>query len=285
MEKKYQIADTSLLISSDLIIQNDGWSELFGTSGSDDEMDFQIALRVAELPEYPVKKELYTGGKRKTFTAGGRLVSYYREPNRQWQFCYEEVENTGKLTVIPKFSHYMSDIRNIWNKIDFSRIILHQGGLILHAAYVIYNDCGIFFTAPSGTGKSTQARLWAEYKGAEIVNGDRAILRKKNRRMWAYSLPFAGSSGICVNKSSPLTAIVVLSQAAKNSVRELTPTEAVKYLYSQCGLNRWNREEVETVLEILSKVVRKTKVLKLDCLPDRSAVEMLSDYLERMEGE
>ena len=284
VKKQYQIAGIRLLISSDSIIQNDAWSELFETAGSEGEADFRIALREAELPEYPGKKELYSGGKRETFEAGGLLVSYYREPNRPRQFCYEEDDGNGRLTVIPEFSHYATDIRNIWNKIDLSRILLHRGGLILHASYIICNGRAILFTAPSGTGKSTQAELWAEAKNAEIINGDRAVLREKDGGMWSYSLPFAGSSGICVNKSAPLRAVVVLTQAAENSVCELAPAEAIKHLYSQCALNRWNREEVEAVLEALTKMARKIRVVKLDCLPDQSAVEILSDYLERMEG-
>lgn len=284
VKKQYQIADTRLLFSTDLFIQSDAWSELFETAGSESEADFRIAMRVAELPEYPRKKELYTGGKRETVEAGGCLVSYYHEPNRQRQFCYEEGDRRGRLTVIPEFSHYASDIRNIWNKIDLSRILLRQGGLILHASYIIWNGRAILFTAPSGTGKSTQAELWAEFQHAEIINGDRAVLREKDGEMWSYSLPFAGSSGICANKSAPIRAIVVLAQAAENFVRELTPAEGMKHLYSQCALNRWNREEVETVLGVLAKMVRTTKVVKLDCLPNRSAVETLTDYLERMEG-
>ena len=102
--------------------------------------------------------------------------------------------------------------------------------------------------------------------------------------MWSYNLPFAGSSGICLNKSAPVRAVVVLAQAAENSVCELAPAEAIKHLYSQCALNRWNREEVEAVLGALTRMVRKIRVVKLDCLPDQSAVEILSDYLERMEG-
>ena len=284
MKKQYQIADIRLLISSDSIIQNDAWSELFETAGSESEADFRIVLREAKLPEYPRKKELYSGGKRETFEAGGRLVSYYREPNRLRQFCYEEDDGKGRLTVIPEFSHYASDIRNIWNKIDLSRILLSHGGLILHASYIIWNGGAILFTAPSGTGKSTQAELWAEYQHAEIINGDRAVLREKDGEMRAYGLPFAGSSGICVHKSAPVRAVVILAQAAENSVYELTPAEAIKHLYSQCALNRWNREEVEAVLGVLAKMVRTTKVVKLDCLPNRSAVETLTDYLERMEG-
>lgn len=61
---------------------------------------------------------------------------------------------------------------------------------------------------------------------------------------------------------------------------ELAPAEAIKHLYSQCALNRWNREEVEAVLGVLTKMVRKIRVVKLDCRPDQSAVEILSDYLE-----
>lgn len=284
VKKQYQIADIRLLISSDSIIQNDAWSELFETAGSEGEADFRIAMREAKLPEYHWKKELYSGGKRETFEAGDRLVSYYREPNRPRQFCYEEDDGKGRLTVIPEFSHYATDIRNIWNKIDLSRILLHRGGLILHASYIICNGRAILFAAPSGTGKSTQAELWAEAKNAEIINGDRAVLREKDGGMWSYSLPFAGSSGICLNKSAPVRVVVVLAQAAENSVCELAPAEAIKHLYSQCALNRWNREEVEAVLGALTKMVRKIRVVKLDCLPDQSAVEILSDYLERMEG-
>ena len=87
-----------------------------------------------------------------------------------------------------------------------------------------------------------------------------------------------------MNKSAPVRAVVVLAQAAENAVYELTPAEAIKHLYSQCALNRWNREEVEEVFGVLAKMVQKIKVVKLDCLPDLSAVEILSDYLEQMEG-
>lgn len=283
MKKQYQIAAVRLLISSDLTIQNDELSVLFETTVSEGKADFHITIQVASLPEYPGEKELYTRGKRKTFVLEDRLVSYYREPNRRWQFCYEEGKDSGKLIVLPEFSHYTSDIRNIWNKIDLSRILLRQGGLILHASYIIWNGCGILFTAPSGTGKSTQAGLWEKYRGAEIINGDRAVIRKWEGRQRAYSLPFSGTSGICRNVSCPLQAIVVLGQAKTNILRYLSDSEAVKYLYSQCAVNRWNGAEVSLVMDLLQKLVREVPVLRLDCLPDESAVEVLEKCLKKYE--
>lgn len=283
MKKQYQIAAVMLLISSDLTIQNDELSVLFETAVSEGKVDFHITIQVDSLPEYPGKKELYTRGKRKTFVLEDRLVSYYREPNRRWQFCYEEGKDFGKLIVLPEFSHYTSDIRNIWNKIDLSRILLRQGGLILHASYIIWNGCGILFTAPSGTGKSTQAGLWEKYRGAEIINGDRAVIRKREGKQRAYSLPFSGTSGICRNVSCPLQAIVVLGQAKTNILRYLSDSEAVKYLYSQCAVNRWNGAEVSLVMDLLQKLVREVPVLRLDCLPDESAVEVLEKCLKKYE--
>ena len=285
MEKRYKIAGTILCISSDQAIENKEWARLFEMEERNGPSEFCIDLRTADLPEYCNTREIYAGGKRRTLKKEDGLISNYREPNRDWQFCYEESDKCGKLTVTPEYAHYASDIRNIWNKIDLSRILLHQGGLILHASYIIWNGHGILFTAPSGTGKSTQAELWRRHRNAEIINGDRAVIRERDGQMWSYSLPFAGSSGICKNKSCQLKVIIVLGQAAENSVRALTPPEAVKYLYSQCALNRWNKEEVEKVMEILGRFVQKMKILKLDCLPDRSAVELLSDYLEEMEKE
>ena len=286
MEKRYNIAELRLRICSEQEIENRGWSELFEVCEEEGQSEFQIDICVAELPEYSYESklyELYAGGKRRTLRKDKNLISYYREPNRNWQFCYEESDKYGKLTVTPEYAHYASDIRNIWNKIDLSRILLRRGGLILHAAYIIWNGQGILFTAPSGTGKSTQADLWKRYRQAEIVNGDRAVIREKNGVVWSYSLPFAGSSGICINKSCPLKAIVILGQAAENSVRTIGRTGAIKYLYAQSALNRWNREEVEAVMEILGRFVYKVEVLKLDCLPNQGAVEILADYLEKAE--
>ena len=48
-------------------------------------------------------------------------------------------------------------------------IFLHFSTLFLHASQVVVEDRGIVFSAPSGTGKTTQARLWEKHKNAKIV--------------------------------------------------------------------------------------------------------------------
>ena len=61
--------------------------------------------------------------------------------------------------------------------------IINQG-FQLHASVINWKDKGILFSAPSGTGKSTQADLWKKYEGAKVINGDRALIRKRKRRVY-----------------------------------------------------------------------------------------------------
>lgn len=284
VERQYVIAGIRLCILSEMQLENRGWSGLFETDGREGR-EFRIKVKTGKLPQYPGGAELYSGPKRRTVTVGNKLVSYYREPNRTWQFCYKEEETCGKLIVVPEVAHYAYDIRNIWDKIDFSRILLKNNALILHASYIIWNGRGILFTAPSGTGKSTQAELWKRYRGARIINGDRAVIRKKEGRLWAYSLPFAGSSGICLNKDAPLDAIAVLEQAGEDEVYRMSGLDSVKHLYTQCAVNRWNAEEVSAVTRLLENMSGEAEIVKLRCRPCESAVDVLETYLEKREKE
>ena len=49
------------------------------------------------------------------------------------------------------------------------RRMLQKDSFILHSAYIRHRGRAILFSAPSGTGKSTQASLWAQYAGAAFL--------------------------------------------------------------------------------------------------------------------
>lgn len=162
-------------------------------------------------------------------------------------------------------------------------LFLHHGGFMLHASFIRWKRKGILFSAPSGTGKSTQAELWKQYDGAEILNGDRAVLRRVHNCWRSYGLPFAGSSGIYRNESAPVAAVVVLRQAKENHIRKLSPVEAIQNLYPEVILHRWDRMDVNLALNLLQSLVSEVPVLLLECLPEASAVELLKDALHKYE--
>ena len=159
--------------------------------------------------------------------------------------------------------------------------LLQRGAPVLHASCIEYRGRAILFTAPSGTGKSTQADLWAAHTGAEIINGDRVLLRKRNERWHAFGYPCCGSSDICLNRTAPLAAIVVLAQGPENRVEQIPPGERVRTLFAGIEHYLWDQDETEQSLSLAQSLAMDVPVLRLTCRPDADAVRVLHDHLEQ----
>lgn len=180
---------------------------------------------------------------------------------------------------------YMDRSHNLCDLIGLETLLMRYGGLMLHAAFVRWQEKGILFTAPSGTGKSTQANLWAKYEGAEILNGDRAGLRCMEGRWTAFGLPLAGSSYIYRNESAPADTIVVLRQSPENRIRRLGPAEAFRYLYPEVTVHQWHRPWVEKASSMLLDLISHVPVWLLECRPDQGAVRLLKETIMERQKE
>ena len=146
--------------------------------------------------------------------------------------------------------------------------------LLMHASAVSWNGQGLVFTAPSGTGKTTQAELWARYKGAKILNGDKVFLKQEENAIHAWGSPWKGSSPYALNESAPLKAIVVLRQAKKNTIRRLDTLEAMELFVPHVFFPKWDEKCEQAVLDFLDVVMSQTPIYLLCCRPDEEAVEL-----------
>lgn len=167
----------------------------------------------------------------------------------------------------------------VMHLMDLPRYFPDFGGVFLHASYIISQGRAILFTAPKQTGKSTQAALWAKYRGAEIINGDRVLLRKSGNTWRAWGSPYCGSSKICRSADAPIGAVVLLGQAPENRVRPAAPREALAALLDGCSYDVWDHRQVETVLTLAGELVEQVPMVRLDCLPEESAVCALEEFL------
>lgn len=156
--------------------------------------------------------------------------------------------------------------------------ILHQG-IFLHTSFVVWNGEAILFSGKKQVGKSTQAGLWREHRGATIANGDRAILKKWNGRWYACGSPYSGTSKICENMVCPIKSIITLSQGPENIVADAGIKEAFVSLMKNCSFETWDREQMERTLQLTEQISTEVRFVKLSCLPDKNAVETLEEYL------
>lgn len=198
------------------------------------------------------------------------LVQDENDPDR-YTICIQE-EDRKRLLEQFRLSAFFS----------MERLLLRHGALQLHASVIEWRGQGILFTAPSGTGKSTQAQLWQDAEDARIINGDRGIMRRMDGTYRVYGSPYAGTSEIYVNQSAPVGAVVVLSQGQENRLERLRPAEAFRKLYRETTVAAWDAGFVERVTELLTDLIGAVPVYHLSCRPDTGAVEVLKAELERI---
>lgn len=158
-------------------------------------------------------------------------------------------------------------------------ILLRFGILFFHASQIAYQGRGILFTAPSGTGKSTQAKLWRQYQGAEIICNDRTLVRNVDGVWRTYGYPLDGSEPVKSSAVHRLGAVVLLEQGRENTVKRLRPSKALPRLMEQLVLDCWNSEARTAALDLLIKLMEQIPVYLLCCTPDEQAVETLKEQL------
>ena len=171
-----------------------------------------------------------------------------------------------------------------------ARVILESAGLfdlladfgmlILHSAYIVTQEGeGVLFSGPSGAGKSTQAELWQQYAGAQVINGDRALVRPCDGTV--HGILYSGTSGICRNVSAPLRAIVLPVQAAENRLYTLRSQEIFARLLNQCAYYPWAADSASQMTELVAQLMNTVPVYCIECRKDESAVRALETQLRR----
>ncbi len=224
------------------------------------------------------------------FQKGEQLWVQFRsyQDRGMWTFAVLHVDlrqpDELKLQILHPNCRF--SLETILSSVMMESQLLRHGRAVLHAATIDVGGEAICFSAPSGTGKSTQAELWRRHRGAEVINGDRILLRNQNGIEYACGLPFAGTSEICKNRELPLRAIVLLSQAKENRLERVGQMPAVKHLLSQIAVQKWSSDDISSALSIASRLAQTVPIYHLACLPDESAVEILEQelYGERTES-
>lgn len=184
-----------------------------------------------------------------------------------------------KLQMLAKTKNEVLTEMGLINRLAFEKTLSEHGRFVLHSSYIQTNKGAILFTAPSGTGKSTQADLWNRHRETEIINGDRAGIWKDGDRWMAGGVPWCGTSGIMKNKTMLLRAIVILEQGTENKIKEMRFVTKIGRLMKQITINPWNREMMSAAQMFCMELCQEIPVIVLSCQPNIGAVELLEKNL------
>lgn len=284
MKRQYEFAGIGIEIDipDQWMYEDERVLETFKTSRLPHPHQFHMDI-VEELTA-PCRKPLAALPGYRVYDDDQMQERYIGSVEQGWYNAYIRAEHWGYEHHVQVRAKECGDhigIKTVLNSLAAEHLVLEADGVILHASFIEHNGKAILFTAPSETGKSTQADLWEKHRGADIINGDRAVIRLIDGKPHACGLPFAGSSKHCKNATLSLAAIVYLGQAGETTIGTFDFKTAFRKVWEGCTVNTWNPDDLNKAIDIVQQITALTPVYHLQCTPDESAVIALEKELEK----
>jgi hypothetical protein len=280
---RFQIADILIEIKPDDTYLLERFN-LF-RSISDNNPDLVVCVKDSEYISKLIGKPVLNEGIKwvRSYEDDNKISVYIDNENNHEIIYKLESDDTWRnvtITFLKSITDGEYVITGPLGEILFRTHILFHQGIVMHSSAIKCNGKGIMFSAPSETGKSTQANLWKTFMGADILNGDRPTVRIVNDKPYVYGTPWSGSSSEYLNDCAPLNAIVMLEQASVNTIERLEGSEALAHIFPRCFLPYYDKRLMDLAIGNIENIINKVPVYLLKCRPDRDAVELVYECLK-----
>lgn len=228
-----------------------------------------------EKAKYSIHSELTTNIKKQT----GQLLLEtkngirYKIDNIQYEDLYKNDELVTRIS--NSNNKYLIELRKDLLDIEareyslstllFTEIMRKEKMAVIHASAISYNNQAILFSAPSGTGKSTQAELWIKnIENSIYINDDKPVLSIEKEKIIVWGNPWSGKTINNNNLRIPLKAIVYLEQSKTNEVIFLNDFEKVKYTMMNLGISS-KIEDNEFIIAFCNELLSRANVYLFRC--------------------
>ncbi len=150
-----------------------------------------------------------------------------------------------------------------------------RGVILFHGSALAVDGAAYLFAAPSGTGKSTHARLWRELLGerAVMVNDDKPLISVTAEGVTVHGSPYNGKHMLGANISVPLKAICVLQRAGENAIVPAEKGEVYVALLQQL-YRPSDPAALAAALSLFDEMAGRVRLYRLFCNMDVSAAEL-----------
>ena len=246
------------------------------TDVTDGERAFSLTIGGSEVPLYSEELRQEEEGQEIVCgkTADGKAVFEFRWWNEiaGWLVCSPNYRE-GRLLTTGRYTKMAVDNALM---VLYALATAASGTVLFHAAVVSHEGKGYMFLGPSGTGKSTHARLWLKYiDGTALVNDDNPVVRLAADGLpVVYGSPWSGKTPCYRNVSYPLGGIVLLSQAPYNKIHRLGGIHAYASLVASISGKRWDSRVADGLHATENALASTVPVWHLECLPDEEAAKL-----------
>lgn len=163
-----------------------------------------------------------------------------------------------------------------------SNMLLAYNRCVFHGTAFLWHEKAWIFSAPSGTGKTTQFRRWRKlyHDEVKIINGDKPILEfKEDHTIMVHPSPWKGKERWGSMLKAPLGGIIYLKQGKENKIECMAPQDAVIPLYKQFLFLPEKEEYIHAVCRMEDTLLRNIPVWKLINKGDLESAQLTHDVL------
>lgn len=214
--------------------------------------------------EHECKDYLYFGDEQPEFTAVVSKDDISKEQEKAPEYPEFYLES---LALFRKLCDYMLN---------------NKQGIIFHSSAIMVDDEAYLFAAPSGTGKSTHARLWREYLGdrAVMINDDKPIIRYVDGDFYVYGTPWNGKHKLDNNTRAKIKAICEIKQAKQNNIKKVKPCEMLLTMLNQT-VRPTEQEQFDKLLNLIEELLNSVDLYKLDCNVSLDAAKLAFEIMSK----
>ena len=156
-----------------------------------------------------------------------------------------------------------------------AELLLARDVLLFHCSALELDGRAYLFTAPSGTGKSTHARLWRQVFGDRVtmINDDKPLLRRQPDGSWrVYGTPYGGKDGLQTNTSQRVCGIVLLERGTENKIEPVSARAAYPQLLAQTYHDPQQPQALLRTMDLVGEMA-ELPVYRLQCTISQQAVQ------------
>ena len=191
---------------------------------------------------------------------------FYREPDGSaFDASVTEAEIEAEAKNSENTSSYaLLESLAVYRKI--SEYLPKKGSFLFHASALSVDGQAYVFTAESGTGKSTHARLWRQNFGDRVtmVNDDKPIITVKDGKTYVSGTPWSGKHRLSTDITVPVKAICFLRRGRENVITKTDKNTVFEKLWTQT-YKPADKEALTDTVRLISEVMKTVDFYDLQC--------------------
>lgn len=233
-------------------------------------------------PSYKLVEDIdFNGMKIKEYKDGDSIIAYLSVQEKQLSLQnknggWTQFETDGSFTNPEDFRLLKQFIVTA-----YGLSTSHLKTFKIHSSVIEKDGKALLFLGKSGTGKSTHSRLWLKHvEGCSLLNDDEPIVRlMPDNTVRVFGAPWSGSTPCYRNESAEVVAFVQLEQHSENSIRKVNGVEALRYIVEAAAILGSSPTHRNRVINMISDILEKIPVYKLQNLPNEEAARMTEKLL------